>query len=305
MDEQLVFNPDPSRHNELRLPPAESYVMPGIQWGRFDAMFTPAYWATQVWIEEDQYPASRNRLGDSLLEETVACVLGGHGMPAEICLAAYKRIRDEGVLQDQSPASEQQYLDLLAAPIFKRNGTAVHYRFARQKAAYLANIHAAFCEQLPPHGDLALRDWLISLPGIGPKTASWIVRNHTGSDHVAILDIHIYRAGLLAGFFDQKQRIESHYAQMENQYLEFASAICVRASVLDGIMWSHMRQAPTTVRAQLSSQFSTDKVQPKARPMQLGLQFRNETSTYTEQGAVRAENIVDAWVAGRSKRYAA
>lgn len=271
MADQIVFNPDPSRHTELRLPSAETYLMPGIQWGRFDAMFTPAYWATQVWIEEDQYPVSRNRLGSSLLEETVACVLGGHGMPAEICLAAYKRLFDEGVLKKEEPTSEERYFEMLSAPFQRREGGAVRYRFAKQKAKYLAKIHQAFCEDALPANELDLRDWLMSLPGIGPKTASWVVRNYTGSDLVAILDIHIYRAGLLAGFFEQKQRIEKHYEQMERQYLEFANAIYVRPSILDGIMWSHMRLAPTTVRTQLAGKDSESTRRVVSHQMQLTL----------------------------------
>ena len=46
---------------------------------------------------------------------------------------------------------------------------------------------------------VALRDWLLAIPGIGPKTASWIVRNRTGSSAVAIIDVHILRAGTSAG----------------------------------------------------------------------------------------------------------
>ncbi|MDZ3993341.1 hypothetical protein PspTeo4_24872 [Pseudomonas sp. Teo4] len=47
----------------------------------------------------------------------------------------------------------------------------------------------------PLHSGRALRDWLLELPGIGYKTASWVARNWLDADDVAILDIHILRAG--------------------------------------------------------------------------------------------------------------
>ena len=49
-----------------------------------------------------------------------------------------------------------------------------------------------------PQEPLSLREFLLQLHGIGYKTASWIVRNFTGSDDVAIVDIHLRRAGVIA-----------------------------------------------------------------------------------------------------------
>src|SRR5689334_18640663 len=36
----------------LRIPSPEAFIARGIRWGRFDTMFTPAYWRTQVWFQE-------------------------------------------------------------------------------------------------------------------------------------------------------------------------------------------------------------------------------------------------------------
>jgi endonuclease III len=46
----------------------------------------------------------------------------------------------------------------------------------------------------------------MSLPGIGPKTASWIARNWLDADDVAILDIHIMRVGQVIGLFPLSKR---------------------------------------------------------------------------------------------------
>ena len=87
-----------------------------------------------------------------------------------------------------------------------------------------------------------MRSWLVGLPGIGPKTASWIVRNWCDSDEVAILDIHIYRAGRLTGFFSVLDRISRNYVQMEQKFLEFAWGIGVRPSHLDAVIWRRMKE---------------------------------------------------------------
>lgn len=88
---------------------------------------------------------------------------------------------------------------------------------------------------------------MLAFKGIGPKTASWIVRNHLGSDEVAILDIHVIRAGRLIGLFGGKENVQRHYQAMEDKFLLFARRIGVPASCLDIIMWRQMRNAPLTV----------------------------------------------------------
>ena len=98
----------------------------------------------------------------------------------------------------------------------------------------------------------ALRDWLLELPGIGYKTASWIARNWLDADDVAILDIHILRAGALAGFFSSGLTVERHYLQLEAEFLALSKAIDVRPSRLDALMWYQMMSAPSVVHGLLS-----------------------------------------------------
>jgi hypothetical protein len=63
-----------------------------------------------------------------------------------------------------------------------------------------------------------------------------------GSDCVAVIDVHVRRAGLLLGLFREDMQPSRHYFDMEEAFLEFATAIRVRASILDAVMWSHMRR---------------------------------------------------------------
>jgi len=227
------------RSIQLCLPAADDDVMPDTCWGRFDELFTPAYWRGQAWQHEGSGAYEPARLGLNLAEEVSACLLGGYGIPAELGIAAFHRLRDIGLLQGKPEAHDLEAA--LSMPLPMGSGLR-RYRFARSKAACLAGALRGLSNVDPALPDRELRDSLVSLPGIGPKTASWVVRNMRCSDQVAIIDIHIARAGRIAGFFSQAWDPARHYTAMEDAFLRFAGAIEVRASVLDNLMWDHMRR---------------------------------------------------------------
>lgn len=232
-------------------PEATSEVLPGVAWGLIEAFPSPAYWAYQVWAN-DQDPVPINyKLGASLKEEVGACLLGGHGIPANVGLAAFARLCELGAFKEEVP-TEQQLLEWLSAPL-SVSGKQVRYRFAKQKARYL---HAALSQLVDAEPPLcsgrALRDWLLNIPGIGYKTASWIARNWLDADDVAILDIHILRAGTLAGFFSPGLTVQRHYLELEEEFLMLSRGLDVQPSKLDALMWYQMMSAPTIVHGLLS-----------------------------------------------------
>ena len=102
-------------------------------------------------------------------------------------------------------------------------------------------------QEPPLHSGRALRDWLLQLPGVGYKTASWIARNWLDADDVAILDIHVVRAGVLGGYMDASLSVQSDYLLLEAQFLRFSQALGIRASELDAVIWMEMMQSPSTV----------------------------------------------------------
>jgi len=240
MTVQTVYAMHRGTMARLDLPAAEEEVLPGVAWGRAEECLTPAYWASQVWMNEADQTYCHYRLGTTLIEEVAACLLGGHGIPAEVGLMAYERVRDSGLLASTPSAEDLE--TLLRTPLLVK-GRPIRYRFARQKAVYLstalARLHA---QSAYPQSGRDLRAFLLELPGIGPKTASWITRNWLESDEVAILDIHILRAGAAAGFFPKKVDLAKTYFRLEESFLAFAGAISCRASVLDNFMWHQMRQ---------------------------------------------------------------
>lgn len=236
---------------QVELPSSHIEVMPGVKWGAVDAFPTPAYWFYQVVYRRLQGGPPQYKLGRTLAEEVGACLLGGHGIPAPVGLAAYERLRSAGAFTIEVP-SEQRLRVLLGEPL-KFNGRLVRYRFASQKSRYLAATLRAVHQVPELSSGRALRDWLMELPGIGFKTASWVARNWLSADDVAILDIHIQRFGQAIGLFPQNLTVERHYLEMEKRFLEFSKRIDVRASELDAVVWHEMATSPLTVRRLMES----------------------------------------------------
>lgn len=131
----------------------------------------------------------------------------------------------------------------------------MRYRFARQKSRYLALAVGRIRTASPPlDRGRSLRDWLMDIPGIGWKTASWISRNWLDADDVAILDIHVCRAGQLAGIFRPDARLPRDYRVLETLFIDWSIALGLRPSVLDAVIWREMRASPRLVSESLRSQ---------------------------------------------------
>ncbi len=187
------------------------------------------------------------RLGRSLEEEVMACLLGGYGIPSEVGLAAYEVVREAWHSRPSEVTRQDRLEAILSAPLHV-GGRTVRYRFPAQKAGYLSAALASLPSLDRSLHDTAFRDLLCGLRGIGPKTASWIVRNWRGSDEVAILDVHILRAGRALGLFADGLQVERHYALLERNFLDFVADLGVRASILDSVIWMAMRQENRVVR---------------------------------------------------------
>ena len=239
---QHITRDSVSSDEVLVLPGPNSELMPGVTWGRHDCLFTPAYWAAQVFHHADELGRAPIRLGDTLVEEVAACLLGGHGAPAETGLAAFQAVRNAGLLDGDLP-SEADILSVLSRPLVVR-GRIVHYRFARRRSRYLsAAVSALRKTEIADDSHAKFRDDLTRIDGIGLKTASWITRNWLDSDAVAVLDIHVLRAGCIMGIFPAGADVRRDYKILESAFLNFAGAISVRASRLDALIWRQMKSA--------------------------------------------------------------
>ncbi|MGJ7579779.1 8-oxoguanine DNA glycosylase [Variovorax sp. RHLX14] len=230
----------------VELPDPWAEVMSGVPWGEIGAFPTPAYFAYQVIARRLTNQTATYRLGRSLAQEVGACLLGGHGIPAPVGLAAYNKLLEEGVFEGPAPSAER--LETLLKQPVTMGSKSVHYRFAAQKAKYLAEALKKIPSAPKTTVGKQLRDWLVELPGIGPKTASWIARNWLEADDVAILDIHILRVGQAIHLFPKSWSVDRHYSDLEALFLKFSTALDTRASELDAIIWYEMANSPQAVR---------------------------------------------------------
>ncbi len=234
----------------LSLPSPSAYVMRGVRWGRADDLGTAAFWYTQArWaaLRSDAITDGSHALGRTLEEEVAACILGGYGIPATVGLVAYEALRDSQLLTRRRATADSDLTSALHAVLARPlnvNGRQVRYRFASQRARALSESLRILARERVPHdvSDVEMRDWLLRLPGVGLKTASWITRNVRSSNAVAILDVHIVRAGRAIGVFRSADDPARHYRAMEQRFLTFAEQLGVAASTLDAVMWRALRR---------------------------------------------------------------
>jgi len=209
-------------------------------WGQPWELGTAAFWVQQA--AEFAPGRGRHQLGRTLREEVAVCMLGGYGVPAAVGNAAFRVLRDAGLFAD--PLDEEvaaaRMIDILAQPLTVGPDRAARYRFHQQRPRRLAAALTQLSKwenRVDDLSDVALRDSLMQLTGIGPKTASWIVRNHRDSDAVAIIDIHIHRAGLTAGAFCANWTLQRDYHRYEDAFLDWARSGFVSAADLDAAIW--------------------------------------------------------------------
>lgn len=257
----------------VNLPSADDAVISGVQWGDPCELFSPAYWYTQ-YLMSNPRPKLRMsyRLGCTFSEEVTVCLLGGHGIPAEVGLAAFKRLKDDGLIADL--CTDRTLLQSRLREPLTVNGRRITYRFWRRKSSCLADVYAWLRTERAVSSDpRELRNRLLALPGIGLKTASWIVRNWLASDEVAILDIHVVRAGVLANIFSKQDNVSRQYLQMEARFIAFAKALGVPTSALDVLIWTLMRATPRIVMREFDRVTCSRPLRPvlQSKPDQLPL----------------------------------
>ncbi len=210
-----------------------------VAWGEFDAIGTPAFWIDQA------CRLARNLEGEidqwssrSTEEELVFCLLGGFGVSAEAAEVAHRAVlpivKSTPMGQPVDPSELKAVLD---SPL----ADGRRYRFPNQRSERIAQAVDLLREMPTAASSLELRAQLLSLPGVGPKTAAWIVRNCKGSDEVAIIDIWLIRAMVRSGVFLEHWTAARHYPSMESAFLQYAEAGGVRASVLDLCIWKVAR----------------------------------------------------------------
>lgn len=230
----------------VMLPAKHVEVIPGVPWGSPEFFNTPAYWAVRcLWETESPNYVT----GSELLREVTFCLLGGFGIKYEVNLAAFERLDERGFFEPSGCSDEATIRSWLLEPLIV-DGRKIRYRFPNQRASRLARMCKFFADHdLSGLGATDLREALLEIDGIGPKTASWIVRNCLGSDDVAIIDVHLIRACQQMQVFPEHFTLPKDYAALEERFLSFSRAISVKASVLDAVIWTEARKSRSLVTA--------------------------------------------------------
>lgn len=208
-------------------------------WGEPHELGSTAFWIHLA--REAELPESL-RIGDTLAEEVAACLLGGFGMPADIGWAAFDALKDEGLLARGRRPSASEIETVLSIPLtIPGRPRPTRYRFPKQRGIRLSQaLEMVEAQSYWPDDPRELRDALCLLPGVGPKTASWITRNMTQSDDIAVLDIHIHRVGIAAGFFPAAWKLPRDYKLFEDAFCQVAAIGEVSAALLDAVIWRTM-----------------------------------------------------------------
>jgi N-glycosylase/DNA lyase len=238
-DETTAWNS--SRHLLRQIPDAGEEILPGLKWGRHCELFTPAFWKFQYMQSDFNTDQSSHRLCENFVEEVVMCILGGYGIQSDMGHWAFQKLKNKNLIRHK--VDYKSIYEALYDPISLECGKKIRYRFYNQKSKYIHSfLNRNDLSQIPMDSDNDLRAWLLTIDGIGLKTASWITRNWLRSDRVAILDIHLLRAGKLAGFITGSINGNFDYFGIERQYLAFCDALEVRASDMDAVIWRYMKE---------------------------------------------------------------
>lgn len=242
-------------HSRATPRPDRRVTLAGTTWRRSVNWQDPSCLGSAAfWIEETRGTpkAPSLRMGNSLAEEVALCLLGGYGVNEAMSTHAFWAVRDAGLLDPSSPPTAAQIESVLRTPMavtgYQR---PVKYRFPTQRAARVAAAVAFLSKNPIDQTSLRPRDLrtsLTQLEGVGLKTASWVVRNLSRSNDIAIIDIHIRRAGIVAGVFDPAWTLPRDYLLFEEAFCAWAQAGQVQTADLDVCVWSTLARLGTTAR---------------------------------------------------------
>jgi thermostable 8-oxoguanine DNA glycosylase len=185
-------------------------------------------------------------------QELVFCLLGGHGVSFELARSATDVVMtlcpfDPGWRPTDLAAALQAELSAAKFDPRRRDGSLRRYRYPVRKAELVTaavawvsvngplSIHLA---ELP--SEFERREWLCQCPGIGPKSASWFLRNTGAAKELAILDVHILRAMREAGRLGEAS-LPRDYAAVEALFREWCEELGASVFALDLFLWQWQR----------------------------------------------------------------
>lgn len=199
-----------------------------------------------------EYPAS----AACFERELIFCLLSGFGISYEHALSASTCVLELDPFDRRwtPQALERRICTELEQSQFeprRRDGSLRRYRFPRRKAELVVAATTWLSDHVDVVGELAAiaseqerRRFLCCCPGVGPKTASWLLRNLGLATELAILDVHLLRALRAAGRVGAL-RLPRDYELAERAFLDWCRELDAPAAAFDLFVWEWQRGSLT------------------------------------------------------------
>ena len=187
--------------------------------------------------------------------EFLFCLMGGFGITYEHGRSAAE------VIWQLRPFSEEwedndlfeAISDALMQPQFgpmKADGSLRRYRFPLRKASTIVKARDWLHRHGPLHERLLglsscreRRRFLSDCPGIGLKTASWLLRNLGMGAELATIDVHVFRALAEVGRIPDNIQMPRDYEIAEDAFLEWCNELDASPAAFDLFIWHWQRGA--------------------------------------------------------------
>src|SRR5262249_42894967 len=149
----------------------------------------------------------------------------------------------------KGPRLRRLVSDLLNRPIFgppKKDGSPRRYRYPNRKADLVQRADSwlrtrsastSLAQLLVSQPtEKSRREVLCQCPGVGPKTASWVLRNVGLAQNLAVLDVHVLRAMAEAGRLSEPKTLGDYQAVEEN-FLDWCREYDASPAAFDLLLW--------------------------------------------------------------------
>ncbi|WP_047150897.1 8-oxoguanine DNA glycosylase [Aneurinibacillus tyrosinisolvens] len=192
-----------------------------------------------------------------LHNELFFCLLGGYGIPYELNQSAFEILRQKGLFRlEYYQTFENQMVSILerelTMPQFSprtQQGTFRRYRYPKAKARAIFKaaqwlLHEnqrnlpAILNTIPE--ETARRTRIMECPGMGMKSASWLLRNIGYATSLAIIDVHILRFLTFYHFIPETYSPSKDYEKIENVFKMVCETANVPIDEGDLALWEWM-----------------------------------------------------------------
>ncbi|WP_222860882.1 8-oxoguanine DNA glycosylase [Paenibacillus senegalimassiliensis] len=203
---------------------------------------------------EQEY-SSLKKTKEHVLDEFFFVLLGGFGISYELNFSGLQVLKEQDLF-NESFYQEKNMLNIIEEKIrgeFSKkqfspatsNGQLRKYRYTETKPRIISNAcywlwedcEWELQEKLQSLNSCESRMWLCNCPGIGMKSASWLLRNTGFSEDCAVFDVHIIKFLTYLGFQTDQPLTEKIYLKLEDGLRKVCNSIGVSLGKMDYLLW--------------------------------------------------------------------